>query len=162
MTNKLCPRYEVKLVRNGSVKYQIDGATPRIKCTAEAMSIVKDIVRSSMEDTARERFAIVTLDTKNKPIGFMVISEGTLDASLVHPREVFQPAVLQCAASVILVHNHPSGDLTPSSEDKAVTSRLETAGEVLGITVLDHIIVGTDADSGEWRSLSLKEVASHE
>jgi DNA repair protein RadC len=93
-------------------------------------------------DGCQEEFHIVTVDTKLQPIARHQITVGTLDASLVHPREVFRPAIRDAAASVILVHNHPSGDPTPSSEDRAVTDRLKRAGELIGIKVLDHIVVG--------------------
>ena len=72
----------------------------------------------------------------------LLVTRGTLDASLVHPREVFRPAINDAAASIILVHNHPSGDPTASAEDRAVTSQLKRAGEIVGIEVLDHVIVG--------------------
>lgn len=89
-----------------------------------------------------EEFLIATLDTKLCVRRVVRITRGTLDASLVHPREVFRPAIADCAASILLIHNHPSGDTTPSSQDRAVTDRLKRAGEVLGIQVIDHIIVG--------------------
>jgi DNA repair protein RadC len=103
-----------------------------------------------------EKFLIVTLDTKLKAIGLHVITSGTLDASLVHPREVFAPAILASASSIILVHNHPSGDLVPSRQDNEVTDRLRKVGELLGIQVVDHIIVGHE--NGEFRGQSLLEV----
>ena len=95
-----------------------------------------------VDDSNREEFHIVCLDTKNQVIDTHQISVGTLDASLVHPREVFRPAIKDSAASIILVHNHPSGDPTPSKEDVAVTRRLEDCGKTLGIDVLDHIVLG--------------------
>ena len=89
----------------------------------------------------QERFVVVLLDGRHRVIAEEVISQGTLTASLVHPREVFRPALRACAAAVILVHNHPSGDPTPSAEDRAVTTRLAEAGEILGVRVLDHVVV---------------------
>lgn len=90
----------------------------------------------------REEFLVVLLDAKGRTMGFNIVSVGTLAASLVHPREVFKPAILGNAASVILLHNHPSGDPTPSPEDVTLTCRLREAGELLGIKVIDHVIVG--------------------
>lgn len=90
----------------------------------------------------QEEFWIITLDTKLKPIHEHRITVGTLNNSLVHPREVFRPAILDSAHSVVLMHNHPSGDVTPSDADQNVTNRLKEAGNVLGIGVIDHIIVG--------------------
>ena len=81
-------------------------------------------------------------DTKNQVIDTHQVTVGTLDASLVHPREVFRPAIKDAASSVILVHNHPSGDPTPSREDYAVTDRLTDSGKLLGIDILDHIVLG--------------------
>ncbi len=90
----------------------------------------------------KEQFLVIYLDTKNVEIHREVISIGTLNASLVHPREVFEPAIRHLAASVILVHNHPSGDPSPSEEDRVLTKRLVDAGQLLDIHVLDHIIIG--------------------
>lgn len=104
-------------------------------------------------ETFQEHFCILTLDTKHHPINFHHITMGTLDASLVHPREVFKPAILDSAAAIILTHNHPSGDPTPSREDYAVTKRLKDAGDIVGIKVLDHIVVG----DGTWKAFSIQE-----
>ena len=90
----------------------------------------------------QEEFHIVTLDTKNQVLDTHCITVGTLDASLVHPREVFRAAIKDAASSIILVHNHPSGDPTPSREDIAVTQRLTESGKTLGIDVLDHVVLG--------------------
>lgn len=95
-------------------------------------------------DADHEEFHVVTLDTKLQPIKRHQITVGTLDASLVHPREVFRAAIRDAAASILLVHNHPSGDPTPSRQDHEVTSRLKRSGEILGIQVIDHIIVAGD------------------
>ncbi|MEO1618349.1 MAG: DNA repair protein RadC, partial [Planctomycetota bacterium] len=95
----------------------------------------------------QEEFHIVTLSTKHLPMHTHLITRGTLDASLVHPREVFRPAIRDSAAAVILVHNHPSGDSTPSREDFQVTDRLTDAGKLLGINVLDHIVVASQGST---------------
>ncbi|HEY8514368.1 MAG TPA: DNA repair protein RadC [Candidatus Binatia bacterium] len=91
---------------------------------------------------AQERFYVLMLDGKGRLRRELRVSEGTLTASLVHPREVFRAAIREAAAAVILVHNHPSGDPTPSPEDVALTSRLVAAGDLVGVKVLDHVIVG--------------------
>ncbi|GAB4297566.1 MAG: DNA repair protein RadC [Desulfuromonadia bacterium] len=91
----------------------------------------------------KERFYTILLDTKNRIIREEMISEGSLSQSIVHPREVFLPAVRESASAVLLVHNHPSGDPTPSREDREITTRLREGGELLGIRVLDHVIIGT-------------------
>lgn len=89
-----------------------------------------------------EEFCIVTLDTKHRPIRIVRITRGTLTASLVHPREVFRAAIADCASAIFLVHNHPSGDPTPSPEDRAVTRRLKEVAAIIGIQILDHLVIG--------------------
>jgi DNA repair protein RadC len=93
----------------------------------------------------REVFVALLLDGRNQVLGFNVVSIGSLTAALVHPREVFKPVILANAAAIILIHNHPSGSAEPSAEDRALTARLEQAGELLGIRVVDHIVVGDGA-----------------
>ncbi|RMH08609.1 MAG: JAB domain-containing protein [Nitrospirae bacterium] len=95
-----------------------------------------------LRDLRREIFKVILLDTKHRVIRDLTVSEGSLTVSIVHPREVFNHAVRESAAAVIFLHNHPSGDPTPSPEDRALTARLVAAGEVLGIPVLDHVIIG--------------------
>lgn len=91
---------------------------------------------------SHEKFWVVPLDLKNKPLAIFQTSQGILDASLVHPREVFAPAILSAAAGIIMAHNHPSGDPEPSPEDVALTRRIASAGQILGLPVLDHVIIG--------------------
>lgn len=93
----------------------------------------------------RECFVALLLDGKNRITGLHLVSQGSLNQSIVHPRETFKAAILANAAAVILAHNHPSGDTTPSSEDIAITRRLKEAGELLGVRILDHVIVDTDS-----------------
>jgi DNA repair protein RadC len=103
---------------------------------------VARLLRGRIANLDRENFVVVLLNTKNEVIETSTVSVGTLGASLVHPREVFKPAVRASAASVILAHNHPSGKVEPSREDREVTRRLGEAADILGIEVLDHVIVG--------------------
>ena len=103
---------------------------------------VERLVRGRIANLDRENFVVVLLNTKNEVIETPTVSIGTLGASLVHPREVFKPAIRASAASVILAHNHPSGKVEPSREDREVTRRLGQAAGVLGIEMLDHVIVG--------------------
>jgi DNA repair protein RadC len=103
---------------------------------------VFDYFHHEFRDSRKEYFLILLLDGKNRIIRRVQISEGSLNQSIVHPREVYLPAVKESAAAIILVHNHPTGDPAPSSEDIAITRRLKEAGEIMGIRVLDHIIVG--------------------
>ena len=113
----------------------------RITDSATALAYCREQFARLADDAAKEEFHIVCLDTRNQVIGTHRISVGIVDRSLVHPREVFRPAIKEAAKSIILVHNHPSGDATPSDEDFTVTSRLEEAGKTVGIQILDHIIV---------------------
>src|SRR5499427_7061046 len=97
---------------------------------------------SLMEDLKKEVFRVALLDAQNGLLRDVVVSEGTLSASLVHPREVFKPAILESAASVILLHNHPSGDPTPSREDVRLTRQLVECAHLLDLSVHDHVIIG--------------------
>ncbi len=101
-------------------------------------------------DYRKEVFVALLLDTKNRLLKEVRISEGSLNASIVHPREVFAPALKESAAAILFVHNHPSGDPTPSREDINITERLKQVGELMGVRVLDHIIIG----KGEYVSLA--------
>lgn len=103
---------------------------------------VFDYFHHEFRDYRKEYFLVLLLDGKNRIIRRVQISEGSLNQSIVHPREVFAPAVKESAAAIILVHNHPTGDPAPSSEDIAITRRLKESGDIMGIKVLDHIIVG--------------------
>jgi DNA repair protein RadC len=114
----------------------------------------EDVINLLMEEMrylSKEHFKVVMLNVKNKIIAIETISIGSLNTSIVHPREVFKAAIERSASSIILVHNHPSGDPTPSREDVEVTKRLVEAGNILGIKVLDHVIIG------DGRGISLKE-----
>ena len=105
----------------------------------------KDVVALVMGDMRyldKEYFRALLLNTKNQVLSIETISIGTLDSSMVHPRELFKIAVKKSAAALILVHNHPSGDPTPSKDDINITKRIVKSGEILGISVLDHVIIG--------------------
>ncbi|HEY8122825.1 MAG TPA: DNA repair protein RadC [Myxococcota bacterium] len=110
-----------------------------------------------LRDAATEQFHIILLDARHRVLRSVLTSQGTLTASLVHPREVFRPALREAAAALVLVHNHPSGDPSPSAEDREITRRLARAGALLGIPVLDHVIV---ADRG-YASLREQGELSH-
>ena len=119
---------------------------------ASAEPLVRDSITSPEDGVAllmprlryesKEHFLVVLLNSKNKVLDVEQISEGSLNSSVVHPREVFAPAVLHHAAAILTAHNHPSGDPTPSKEDKDLTNTLVQAGKYMGIPVLDHIIIG--------------------
>jgi DNA repair protein RadC len=96
----------------------------------------------ALRDLKQEEFRLLLLNTQNAVLRELVVTRGTLDTSVVHPREVFRPAIAACASTVLLVHNHPSGDPTPSPEDREITAQLAAAGQLIGIPVLDHIVIG--------------------
>jgi len=127
------PVYKLQLVQEGTAS-----AMP-VTGPAELAFHLKEIATAD-----REHMVVIFLDTKNRPIGRQVVSIGTLNATLVEPREVFKGALLANANSVILAHNHPSGCLTPSADDDAVTQRIARAGALLNIRLLDHIILAPD------------------
>jgi len=127
------PRYKITLVRDGSQPSEVK----QINSPQEAVSLL----RAYLEGADREHFCVALLDIKNRVIGINTVSVGSLNATVVHPREVFKPAVLANAAGVILFHNHPSGDPTPSREDVELTGRMVQAGDILGICVHDHLVV---------------------
>jgi DNA repair protein RadC len=110
-----------------------------------------DIATEFLKGADREYLIVLALDTKNKVNSIDTVSVGSLNSSIVHPREVFKSLVLSNAASFILAHNHPSGDCSPSNEDVNITQRIKEAGKILGIELLDHIIVGDN------QYISLKE-----
>lgn len=111
---------------------------PAVKTPGE----VVNLVRGRLRGKKKEYFLVLLLDTRGQLIKTAEISVGSLDSSIVHPREVFKEAISASAASVIFVHNHPSGDPEPSEDDIQLTKRLAQAGEIMGIDVLDHIIIG--------------------
>jgi DNA repair protein RadC len=111
---------------------------PQLRTPADVVSAAADLLHGA----DRERLVVLSADTKHRLLGCDVVSVGTLDGSPAHPREVFKPAIRRSAAAIALVHNHPSGDPTPSPEDRAVTRRMRDAGKLLGIPLLDHVVVG--------------------
>lgn len=114
------------------------GDRPTVKVPQDAALLVME----EMRHLDREHFCALLLNTKHQVVAKETISIGTLNSSLVHPRELFKVAIKRSASAVILVHNHPSGDPTPSREDREITQRLRDAGAIIGIEVLDHIIIG--------------------
>lgn len=129
------PVYTVTLRRSDVASLQ--GRTT-IRCPGDAATLIWD----RLQDADREHLLVLLLDTKNRVIGINTVSIGILDSSLVHPREVYKPAIITNAAAIILAHNHPSGDPSPSCEDQQVTKRIKEAGDILGIEVPDHVAVG--------------------
>jgi DNA repair protein RadC len=125
-----------------SVKKDCDGQPVIVGRSLTSPRDSAAALMSLLQEEPGEVFAIICLSTKHRVIAYHEVSRGTLDSTLVHPREVFKAALLANAAAIIVCHNHPSGDPTPTIDDADVTRRLASTGEVIGISVLDHIIVG--------------------
>ncbi len=137
VTNPLfIPRYTLQLVPGS--------ARPDPPVVIRDSTRAASILRPLFHGLDREQFLVACLDAKHAIIGVNVVSVGSLTLSIVHPREVFKPAILLNSAAIICAHNHPSGDPAPSSEDRVLTTRLRQAGDLIGITILDHIILGDD------------------
>jgi DNA repair protein RadC len=146
MKNQSAKRVNIvslKMVKESSLLYK----DRQIKSPDDA----NKLFRQFLAEADREYFVVICLDTKNQPTAINICHMGSLNSSIVHPREVMKPAILSNSASVIVAHNHPSGQCEPSREDVEVTNRLVEAGRVIGIDVLDHLIVCPD------NYLSLKE-----
>ena len=128
------PRYRVTLVCEDSGSASSG--------PIQSSTVAETVLRPCFAGLDREQFVVCGLDAKHRMIGINVVSIGSLSLSIVHPREVFKALILMNAAAWLCAHNHPSGEITPSREDLALTTRLRTAGELLGITLLDHLILG--------------------
>lgn len=121
---------------------RIASAKPLEKIHLSCPQDVADFLMPRLRYAAKEQFVVILLNNKNKVIGTEVVSEGSLSSSIVHPREVYAPAILHHAAAIMVAHNHPSGDPKPSTEDAEVTRMLVRSGKVLGIPMIDHVIIG--------------------
>lgn len=130
----------------------------RPPCERPVVSTPDDVVRlcgPQLAGAEREHFWALALNTKNRLLRVVEVSVGSLNASIVHPRELFKEAVRLSAASIVVVHNHPSGDPTPSAADQQLTRRLVRAGDVLGIELLDHVVIGEAGTHASFRDLGL-------
>lgn len=150
MANSWTPTKKVMVVRDVGAA-SIHGR-PSLSSSQAAQSFWKDYFKAN-PNYDQERVLIVTLDTKHRVMAVYVITVGTLDASLVHPREVFKPAIIDGSSAIVMCHNHPSGDPKPSREDINITQKMEECGKQLGITLLDHIVYG----DGDGTTLSTRE-----
>ncbi len=134
---------------------RVIGSQRKPRASLSSAKDASDYLSAILKGLSKEHFVVLYLDAKNKLLGRERVSVGTLDSAHAHPREVFGEAVAAHAKSVIVAHNHPSGDPTPSKDDKEITRRLQAAGKVLGIELLDHIIVGNEKcvsmrEEGHW------------
>ncbi len=142
----------IRRVRELVVSYKPLRVPLPVTGTASGPREAARLAAAILAGTTVEHVLALHFDTKHKLIGVHVVSVGTLDASLVHPREVFKAAYLSNASALILAHNHPSGDPTPSGEDRALSDRLRQAGELLGVTLLDFVIVTDPAEGFRYYS----------
>ncbi len=149
----LGPATAATLVAAIELGRRIAGSTDKQDEPIRGPADVHRRVASALSALGHEEFHVLLLNSQNVPLGLRRVTQGILDASLIHSREVFRHAIVAKAASVILLHNHPSGDPTPSAEDWAVTRQLTAAGETLGIPVVDHIIIA----GSRFQSLSVVE-----
>ena len=147
MEKRIFTKYKLQLVKESAGKYEVD---KKITCPRDVKEVLINVVNLHLE--CEEVFILITLDTKNVVNGIFEVSRGVLNSALIHPREVFKRAILQNSNSIMVAHNHPSEDTTPSKEDINITQRLIESGKILGIEVLDHIIIGN-----ELKYLSFKE-----
>ena len=136
------PAKAARLVAAFELTRRLRARTPGVRMALSSPGEVYAAFGPLMEDLTREVFRVALLDAQNGLLRDVIVSEGTLSASLVHPREVFKPAILESAASVILLHNHPSGDPTPSREDIRLTRQLVECARLLDLRVHDHVVVG--------------------
>ena len=144
----------MQTIRWMMVKEGPPGPREAIKGAADVYSMARTL---GLHEKDREHFVVLLVDTKHKIVAAETVSIGTLNGSLIHPREVFKAAICASAAGVIAVHNHPSGDVQPSTEDRVVTKRLKDAGVLLGIPLVDHVIIGDntfysfrETEKGDW------------
>lgn len=128
------PRFRISLIRETRGTYP----EQRLSSSADADRLLQPL----LANLDREHFLVIGLDAKNAVIGVNTVSIGSLTLAIVHPREVYKPLILMNAAGYICAHNHPSGSTTPSNEDHTLTARLKEAGEIVGIRLLDHIVIG--------------------
>jgi len=143
--NGIGPSKAMQLLTIVELQKRINQAKTPINKITQA-SDVFNLFHERLKNEKQEHFYIIMLNTKNYIIGEHLISKGVLDAAIIEPREVFRPAIKNAASRIIILHNHPSGDPTPSSEDIEVTKRLIDAGKTLNIQLLDHVIIG----NGKW------------
>jgi DNA repair protein RadC len=129
-------------IREVMIRYR--GARRRTDAPLRDAPGVVDFARRVLRDDAREHFIAIYLEIRHRPIAYSVVSIGTANQSLVHPREVFQPGIAAGCTALLIAHNHPSGIADPSAEDREVTQRLAKAGEILGIRLLDHVVFTND------------------
>ncbi|MGX8124605.1 JAB domain-containing protein [Clostridioides difficile] len=145
--SKIVDIVSIKMIKEKSIIYK-----PR---KVSSPKDAYDLFETFMIDSDREKFLVACLNVKNEPVNISIVSIGTISSSLIHPREVMKTAILSNSNSIIVAHNHPSGNIIPSEEDKNITSRLVNVCDMLGIKLLDHIIIGEDDQFFSFKQNSL-------
>ena len=140
--------YNLRVIKEKSGRYDVE---KNINSPKIATKIFNDVLE--LDTRSEEVLALMTLDTKNKVTGLFIVSQGSINSSIVTPREIFKRAILQNSNGIIIAHNHPSRDTTPIKEDINITRRIKEAGKIIGIDLFDHIIIGDN----KW--ISFKEKA---
>ena len=143
---KVFTKYKLELIKEESHKYEVD---TRISKPQDLVDVLNLVCR--INNNTEEVMLLLTLNTKNVITGWFEVSRGSIDTSIVHPREIFKRALTNNATNIVVAHNHPSGDPNPSKEDINITNRLKECGKLLGINLIDHIIIGDE------KYVSLKE-----
>lgn len=143
---KVFTKYKLELIKEESHKYEVDTKISKPQDLVDVLNLVCRI-----NNNTEEVMLLLTLNTKNVITGWFEVSRGSINESIVHPREIFKRALTNNATSIVVAHNHPSGDPNPSKEDINITNRLKECGKLLGIDLIDHIIIGDE------KYVSLKE-----
>lgn len=143
---KVFTKYKLELIKEESHKYEVDTKISKPQDLVDVLNLVCRI-----NNNTEEVMLLLTLNTKNVITGWFEVSRGSINESIVHPREIFKRALTNNATSIVVAHNHPSGDPNPSKEDINITNRLKECGKLLGINLIDHIIIGDE------KYVSLKE-----
>jgi DNA repair protein RadC len=140
--SKFISTYRITLVKDRRVAFE----QCQLVNSQQSQPLIKKLIKTQGQPD-REQFCVILLNTKNEIIGLNIVSTGNLSSAPVHPREVLKPAILSNASALILSHNHPSGDMSPSPEDIAITARIVQASKIMGIQVHEHLIISMQDDS---------------
>lgn len=133
-------KYKLTLVKETNNKYDVKN---QVKSPKEIVDVLTKVLE--LQNEAEEVLVLLSLDTRNKVIGMFEVSRGSINSSIVHPREILKRALLSNSSNIVIAHNHPSGDVTPSREDIDITRRIKECCNIIGIPLLDHIIVGENS-----------------
>lgn len=135
--------YKIDEIKVVSLSVKETSDPPKVDTPEKVFDLwFEPVANAPQFDPEKEHFVMFALNTRNRVKGWQIVTQGIIDAALIHPREVFRPAIVMAASAVIVAHNHPSGDTSPSAEDLKITRQLVDAGAIIGIHCLDHVIIG--------------------